>query len=887
MKYRGVQSEGSDQIGSGEAFGQMPQAERRLRATGLVLLIVLINVYATSPHAQTFEIKPSWVYPIRGVVHVAVSSDGRYIGAGSSDTGLYLLNNRGAQIWKQGYNPPPGQQGMKSVAISSDGQYLAAGQDDEGGKDPAGVYLFDRNSSIPLWRNESGDIVWSVGISSDGQYVAAGGWYLNRRVQLFSRESGTPLWSYSAGLGIKSVAISSDGQYIAAGSDDQRLYVFNRESPTPLWSCTQDGYVETVAISSDSEYVVAGSAGSSVAFFRRDTATPLWANQIGVPLSVAVSSDGQYIAAGTGGPTYGVYLFNRENQTLWTYQTGSNVESVAISPDGKYIAAGGDDHTVYLFGRDNKVPLWEYHIEHTVEPVFSVAIPSNASSIVVAGGAGDVLFFNESDQSGSVATTTTPSAPFIPQPITDFFRDIARDVIITILATVIISAVGAKVHISRRRARNSKKRKRSPDELKQAQVATGYSNHDSPKLMVTKMIDDDERFMRRAIEESKKSRDENDGRVHPQVGVVVVRDGKILVTAYRGEIALGDHAEYTALERKLPSTDLNGATIYTTLEPCTSRAHKTPCVDRIIQRKIARVVIGVVDPNPAIIGGSVGKLKTAGIEVSFAMHALETEIKVLNKSFLEAQMKMASKETGTTVSEQFERRLGQILIPHGEEVGPNAQILVGPVTMADDYLRASSENAALFSFTPSFLAIQTSTPRRDRYQFKSYDNLIRLEVYVDGYFHARFPIPNKNSEVLLGAIVFRIASFLFYAVRILKMRKVTTRQRIHVELAGFRNIEVALSSLRLRLQRYYFPADRDETVFEYDFDPSESWKTIFSAACAIYHDILLEVGITDVSEDRVLEALKSLVKEDADLRTEYSLASGERVPRIDLKDLFG
>lgn len=409
----------------------------------------------------------------------------------------------------------------------------------------------------------------------------------------------------------------------------------------------------------------------------------------------------------------------------------------------------------------------------------------------------------------------------------------------------------------------------------------------SPEPSTNKMIEADQRFMQMAIEESRQSRDENDGRVHPRVGVVVVKDGKVLATAHRGEISLGDHAEYTALERRLPSTNLTGATIYTTLEPCTSRAHKTPCVDRIIQRKIARVVIGVIDPNPAIIGGSIGKLKMAGIEVSFAMHSLETEIIALNKEFLEEQKRRASNEDATTVTEQFEVRLGQILTPRREEVGPYGQILVGPVTKADDYLRASSENAALFNFTPSFLAIHTSTPRRDRYQFKSYDNLIHLEVYVDGYFHARFPIPNKNSEVLLGAIVFRISSFLFYAVRILKMRKVTTRQRIHVELGGFRNIEVALSSLRLRLQRHYFPADRDETVFECDFDPSESWKTIFSTACAIYHDILLELGITDVSEDRVLEALKSLVKEDTDLGKEYSLTSGERVPRIDLKDLFG
>jgi hypothetical protein len=179
-----------------------------------------------------------------------------------------------------------------------------------------------------------------------------------------------------------------------------------------------------------------------------------------------------------------------------------------------------------------------------------------------------------------------------------------------------------------------------------------------------------------------------------------------------------------------------------------------------------------------------------------------------------------------------------------------------------------------------------STPRRDRFQFKSHDNRVHLKVHVEEYFHARFPIPTENNEVLLAAFVFRISSFLFYTVRILKMRNVTTKQRIHVELRGFRNIEVALTQSKLRLSRYCIRADRGINIFEYDFDPSENWKAIFSAACAIYHDILLELSVTDVSENGTRGALKSQVKEDTDLRTEYSLTSRERVPRIDLKDLF-
>jgi len=114
----------------------------------------------------------------------------------------------------------------------------------------------------------------------------------------------------------------------------------------------------------------------------------------------------------------------------------------------------------------------------------------------------------------------------------------------------------------------------------------------------------DRKFARLAIEEARKSVPENDDRPHPLVGAVVVKDGKVLATAYRGE-AEGNHAEYITLEKKLDDAALVGATVYTTLEPCTTQNHpKIPCADRLIERKVARVVIGMLDPNPNITGAA-------------------------------------------------------------------------------------------------------------------------------------------------------------------------------------------------------------------------------------------------------------------------------------------
>ncbi len=145
--------------------------------------------------------------------------------------------------------------------------------------------------------------------------------------------------------------------------------------------------------------------------------------------------------------------------------------------------------------------------------------------------------------------------------------------------------------------------------------------------------DEDRRFARLAIEEARKSVSENDGRAHPKVGAVVVKDGLILATAHRGE-AKGNHAEFIVLEKRLADAAVAGATVYTTLEPCTTRNHpKIPCVERIIERKVKRVVIGMLDPDPRIMGRGQRRLRSANIVTDFFAHELMTEVEELNREF--------------------------------------------------------------------------------------------------------------------------------------------------------------------------------------------------------------------------------------------------------------
>jgi pyrimidine deaminase RibD-like protein len=144
---------------------------------------------------------------------------------------------------------------------------------------------------------------------------------------------------------------------------------------------------------------------------------------------------------------------------------------------------------------------------------------------------------------------------------------------------------------------------------------------------------EDRKFEILAIEEARRSVSEPDGKPHPLVGAVVVKDGQVLSVAHRGEV-IGNHAEFVALDKKLSDESVAGATVYTTLEPCTTRnPPKIPCVQRIIDRKIARVVVGMFDPDPRITGRGMIALRDANIAIDVFSPDLMTQVEELNREF--------------------------------------------------------------------------------------------------------------------------------------------------------------------------------------------------------------------------------------------------------------
>lgn len=155
-----------------------------------------------------------------------------------------------------------------------------------------------------------------------------------------------------------------------------------------------------------------------------------------------------------------------------------------------------------------------------------------------------------------------------------------------------------------------------------------YSRHifSRNNLEVISLENLDSKYMKVALELARKGA----GWVNPNpmVGAVIVKDGIIIGKGYHEEFG-GLHAERNALVSCSDSPE--NATLYVTLEPCCHYGKTPPCTEAIIHSKIARVVIGTLDPNPIVSGKGVEILRSHNIQVEVGV--LEEECKELIKIF--------------------------------------------------------------------------------------------------------------------------------------------------------------------------------------------------------------------------------------------------------------
>jgi len=143
--------------------------------------------------------------------------------------------------------------------------------------------------------------------------------------------------------------------------------------------------------------------------------------------------------------------------------------------------------------------------------------------------------------------------------------------------------------------------------------------------------DQDRYWMQRALELARRGIAVSSP--NPAVGCVILdRDGQVAGEGWH-EYDLVDHAEVAALKvaAQHAGEQVRGGTAYVTLEPCNHTGRTGPCTEALIAAGISRVVAATVDPNPAVAGHGMERLRAAGIEA--VLGPCEAEARCLNEGF--------------------------------------------------------------------------------------------------------------------------------------------------------------------------------------------------------------------------------------------------------------
>lgn len=117
---------------------------------------------------------------------------------------------------------------------------------------------------------------------------------------------------------------------------------------------------------------------------------------------------------------------------------------------------------------------------------------------------------------------------------------------------------------------------------------------------------------------------------NPRVGCVIVRDHEVVGVGWHRR-AGEPHAEALALAQA--GERAKGATVYVTLEPCSHVGRTPPCADALVRAGVSRVVAAMEDPNPAVNGRGLERLRAAGIDVRCGL--LERDARELNLGFIQ------------------------------------------------------------------------------------------------------------------------------------------------------------------------------------------------------------------------------------------------------------
>ncbi len=130
-------------------------------------------------------------------------------------------------------------------------------------------------------------------------------------------------------------------------------------------------------------------------------------------------------------------------------------------------------------------------------------------------------------------------------------------------------------------------------------------------------------FMARAVQLAR--RGQYSAHPNPMVGCVIAKNGRIVGEGWHERYGSA-HAEVNALIAA--RGDAKGATAYVTLEPCSHHGKTPPCVEALIEARVAEVIVAVEDPFPKVGGRGLRLLGDAGIRVRTGLleSAVEAEL---------------------------------------------------------------------------------------------------------------------------------------------------------------------------------------------------------------------------------------------------------------------
>jgi pyrimidine deaminase RibD-like protein len=123
------------------------------------------------------------------------------------------------------------------------------------------------------------------------------------------------------------------------------------------------------------------------------------------------------------------------------------------------------------------------------------------------------------------------------------------------------------------------------------------------------------------------------------VGAIIVdRNGRFIASAYSREVDAGDHAEETAIAKALrQGHDLHRSTIYSSLEPCSTRlSGKRSCTQRIVDAGIGRVVFAYREPDTFVKCEGCGVLVAHGVQV-VQLQEYASLVEEVNRHLLKGQ----------------------------------------------------------------------------------------------------------------------------------------------------------------------------------------------------------------------------------------------------------